>query len=1076
MKNTYVSTISRTLRPRIWTLLLILVALPILGWAQDSKIIVNPNFTNFRSVPVNTPSTAAKIQVDAEDLGTTPITVSVRDFDGTYEISLNNRDFISGPLTLNLKTAKNGSFNDAVYIRFFPKEGGTVTDYVDFDSEGEHAEVLVTGTGVAPTITPAATNIFFENVTVNTSSTKSLSISYRNTQGNLTLNVPSGSNFLLSYAGGTPASTVIIPTTSSATLVSRSVDVIFTPTATVSYSSTLQITSPNATTQVVTLNGAGVPQPILTVSATTLPDFGAVVVGQTSFTQSFEVKGSFLQSPVTITTPANGAFQIRTGSTAFSTGTITLNPSTAGSIDATIDVIFAPTATGAISGIIAIASSGVASAQVQVSGTGTEVGQPAIVASPTLLDFGTVSSNGSANTLTFTLSATGLTEDLVLTPSFITSGGEEIRNIEFRDTSVPSLFQNRPLTIKQVNGNIQTRTIEVNLAGTIAAGKFRGSLVLSSSGKQTVVAIEANSTGNQSVIVTSPGAFSQFTTVPNVPSAVQSYQLSGQNLLQPITVTAPLLFQVSKFADFSDLTDSKATGNSITFAPNRGNDLTPAVNVYVRFYPTTATTVSDGVRNTSAPATGTSIPVSATSVPSIQTADVALIKQVVIYTSKDASTPITVRASRVQRDITLSVAQSPNSFNPNRTPQYQLSLDGKTFGSTVVLRPNLDPNSAAVYTVNQAVYVRYNPTYLGVADAALQYQSGDFAVQTAQSFTANGLITGQSIATEPAQILVAAQQSITRSADGKSATVTFNPVPERNGTSSYGEGRLIVASENGTLTNAPASQPNDGEGYETANGVYNGQNQGTIAPGFYTVFAGTAVPSTTITGLDPYKTYYFYVYGYNNIDPTQNISVTGAENYLTPTTPTTLVGIESVGLPPIILPVELVSFTANLQNNKVNLGWVTASEKNNKGFEIQRSQDATSFTTILFKNGKGSTNNKSTYVAVDEQPLSGVSYYRLKQIDNDGKISLSGIVTITNTELAEVTMYPNPTHGVLNIRLPYTSKAEVQVTITDLSGRVVRTEKLAANGEVSMNSLNNGTYLVTVNDGVKKITRRIVKN
>ncbi|WP_234997309.1 T9SS type A sorting domain-containing protein [Hymenobacter roseosalivarius] len=1067
---------TRALRPRIWTILLFLVAIPMLGWAQVSKITVDPDFNNFRSVPVNTPSIAAKILVDAADLGTTPITISVRDFAGTYEISLDNKVFTSGPLTLNLKTAKNGSVSDAVYIRFFPKSGGTVIDYVDFDSNGEHAEVFVSGTGVAPTITPAATNIFFGNVTVNSSSTKSLSISYRNTQGNLTLNVPSGSAFLLSYAGGTPASSVVIPVTSSNTVASRSVDVIFTPTSTISYSSTLQITSPNATTQVVTLNGSGVPQPILTASPTILPDFGAVVVGQTSFTQSFEVKGSFLQGPVTVTAPANGAFKIRTGTTAFSTSEINLTPATDGSIDASVDVVFAPTATGAVSGAITVASTGVASSQVQVSGTGTAVGQPAIVASPTLLDFGTVSSNGSANTLKFTLSATGLTERLVLTPSYIVSGVDTIRNIEFRDTSVPGLFRTRPQAINQVNGNIQTRTIEVNLGGTIANGKFRGSLTLSSAGTQTVVTIEANSTGTQSVIVTSPGAFTQFTTVPNVPSAVQSYQLSGQNLLQPITVTAPLLFQVSKFNDFSDLTDPKATGNSISFAPNKGNDLTPAVNVYVRFYPTTATTVSDGVRNTSAPATGTSIPVSATSVPSIQTADVASIKQVVIYTSKVNETPITVRASRVQRDITISVLQSSNSFNPNNTPQYQLSLDGNTYGSTVVLRPNLDPNSSAVYTVDQPIYVRYNPTYLGVANAVLQYQSGDFSVQTSQSFTANGLITGASIATEPAQTLVAAQQGITRSADGKSATVNFNPVPERSGTATYGEGRLIVASENGVLTNSTSTQPIDGKGYETVNGEYNGKDQGTIAPGFYTVFAGTAVPSTTITGLDPYKTYYFYIYGYNNIDPTQNISVTGAENYLTPTTPTSLVGIKSDGLPPIILPVELVSFTAKLQNNKVNLNWVTASEKNNKGFEIQRSEDAATFSTILFKNGKGTTSNKSIYTAFDEQPLSGISYYRLKQVDNDGKISLSNVVVITNSELVEVAMYPNPTQGVLNIRLPYTSKAGAQVTITDLSGRVVRTENLAANGEVSMNSLRNGTYLVTVNDGAKKVTRRIVKN
>jgi hypothetical protein len=258
--------------------------------------------------------------------------------------------------------------------------------------------------------------------------------------------------------------------------------------------------------------------------------------------------------------------------------------------------------------------------------------------------------------------------------------------------------------------------------------------------------------------------------------------------------------------------------------------------------------------------------------------------------------------------------------------------------------------------------------------------------------------------------------------------------------------------------------------------VYNGSRQGTIASGFYTVFAGTAVSSTTITGLDPFKTYYFYVYGYNNIDPTQNISVTGAENYLTPTTPTTLEGIKSPGLPPVVLPVELVSFSAKLQNTRVNLNWVTSSEKNNKGFDVERSQDGIAFTSIFFKNGQGNTTGKTTYVAVDEQPLSGISYYRLKQIDFDGKTSLSSVVRIANGETTEIAMYPNPVQNILNVRLPHAIKTSVQVTITDLTGRVIRTEQLAANGEVNMNSLTNGTYLVTVNDNVQKVTRRIVKN
>ena len=186
------------------------------------------------------------------------------------------------------------------------------------------------------------------------------------------------------------------------------------------------------------------------------------------------------------------------------------------------------------------------------------------------------------------------------------------------------------------------------------------------------------------------------------------------------------------------------------------------------------------------------------------------------------------------------------------------------------------------------------------------------------------------------------------------------------------------------------------------------------------------------------------------------------------------VAAETPGTP---LPVELVSFAAKLNKNRVNLTWETASEKDNKGFEVQRSQDGVAFTTILFKNGKGNSNSKTAYAATDEQPLSGVSYYRLKQIDYDGKTSLSPVVSITNLAgVASVEMYPNPVQGTLYILMAQTGKAGAQVTITDLAGRVVRTEQLAPTGELNMGTLSTGTYLVTVSDGVQKLTRRIVKN
>ena len=109
------------------------------------------------------------------------------------------------------------------------------------------------------------------------------------------------------------------------------------------------------------------------------------------------------------------------------------------------------------------------------------------------------------------------------------------------------------------------------------------------------------------------------------------------------------------------------------------------------------------------------------------------------------------------------------------------------------------------------------------------------------------------------------------------------------------------------------------------------------------------------------------------------------------------------------LPVELVLFTASVTARQaVALHWVTASERNSKQFVIERSADGTSFSTLRTVVAAGTTSARTTYDQLDEQPLFGTSYYRLRQVDNDGTTAFSPVqvVRMGSANAERLAVYP----------------------------------------------------------------------
>ena len=173
-----------------------------------------------------------------------------------------------------------------------------------------------------------------------------------------------------------------------------------------------------------------------------------------------------------------------------------------------------------------------------------------------------------------------------------------------------------------------------------------------------------------------------------------------------------------------------------------------------------------------------------------------------------------------------------------------------------------------------------------------------------------------------------------------------------------------------------------------------------------------------------------------------------------------------------VLPLHLISFTAQLTNDKANLKWVTEKELNLSHFNIERSSDGNKFEKLTEITSKGS----GSYEMVDAAPLKGYNYYRLKMVDKDGKFSYSDIkkINVTTNGFFDFTLSPNPNKGVLEI-VPSQVSVPVMVTIFDQHGRVVLIKKITGQISIDINHLSKGVYLVRLTNNVDAKIKRLIK-
>ncbi len=183
-----------------------------------------------------------------------------------------------------------------------------------------------------------------------------------------------------------------------------------------------------------------------------------------------------------------------------------------------------------------------------------------------------------------------------------------------------------------------------------------------------------------------------------------------------------------------------------------------------------------------------------------------------------------------------------------------------------------------------------------------------------------------------------------------------------------------------------------------------------------------------------------------------------------------------------ILPVTWLSFVAEKGlSNTVNLQWMVTNQVNNDHYEVERSSNGASFVNIGSVASNNSVQSSFSYNFIDKQPIAGTIYYRIKQVDKDGKYSYSivQIITVGNNEVALWQTYPTITTNAAGTALHLKGDVgKVQILVTDVLGKtVVNFSSTTANGQqinIPLKGVTKGVFLLHVNTDKAQTTEKII--
>jgi hypothetical protein len=186
-----------------------------------------------------------------------------------------------------------------------------------------------------------------------------------------------------------------------------------------------------------------------------------------------------------------------------------------------------------------------------------------------------------------------------------------------------------------------------------------------------------------------------------------------------------------------------------------------------------------------------------------------------------------------------------------------------------------------------------------------------------------------------------------------------------------------------------------------------------------------------------------------------------------------------------VAPVTLTSFSAHLKGNGVGIDWTTSQELNNKYFQVERSADGNSnWSVIATVNGSGNSQVAKKYDAFDASPLAGVNYYRLKQVDYDGKSGYSKTVAVKlQLQKPSISVIANPFYNTLSVNFVSSTSQMVTARLIDVTGKQIAVQNWSVNSGTSKKDFNNlgglhhGLYILSIvnNSGEILFNGKVIK-
>lgn len=180
------------------------------------------------------------------------------------------------------------------------------------------------------------------------------------------------------------------------------------------------------------------------------------------------------------------------------------------------------------------------------------------------------------------------------------------------------------------------------------------------------------------------------------------------------------------------------------------------------------------------------------------------------------------------------------------------------------------------------------------------------------------------------------------------------------------------------------------------------------------------------------------------------------------------------------LPVDFLALTAVSKEESVEVNWSTAAEFNSDYFIVQRSANGINYENIGTVAAAGQSSTYRSYQLIDQSPLSDISYYRLEQVDRDGKFAFTNPVAVNRNDGFSFLIYPSPSAGEISLLLTNNSDLETSLTIRDVLGSEVYSEVFLPSAGSSQRSIQlpsrlaPGLYSVLLKNGMRIAEQRLI--